>query len=85
MYAAALDNCEATGGKADYVKVRRSLGQIMQKNPKLAAVLKSPTLKDTLAEARRAVDSYISRNGRQVVCDELKLGRFGPMAIPVGP
>ena len=86
MFVAALEKCDAAApeGKADYAKVRTTLGQLMRKNPKLAVVLKSPTLKDTLAEARRAVDGYIARNGKQVVCDELKQGIFGPIAIPLG-
>jgi hypothetical protein len=87
MLIAALENCEAAvpAGKADYAKVRRSFNQIVQKNPNLAKVPNSPTLKATLAEARTAVDSYITRNGKEVVCDQLKEGVFGPIKIPVGP
>jgi hypothetical protein len=87
IFLAALEKCQAAfpEGKADYDKVRRSLAQYVEINPKLSAAAKSPTLASSLAEARVEVNKYITNANKQEVCSELRDGRFGQFGIPLLP
>lgn len=87
VLVAALEKCESAfpEGKADYAKVRSSLDRLAQTQPKLSAVLKSPTLAATLVEARAEMEKYLAGTDKKAVCTALKQGQFGQMGIPLEP
>jgi hypothetical protein len=87
VFVAALDRCEVAlpEAKEDYAKVRYSLDRLAQRNPKLSAALKSPTLESTLAEARIEMDKYLAQTNKKAVCTQLRQGQFGQMGIPLEP